>query len=135
MTAFRHFLRNVRDVHSRKPVLVNTATFCLLYAAGDISQQTLRQTDNYDFANTARVTVAGGGFGGPFYHYWYKFLDSCLPGTTPKTIVKKVLFDQAVAGIFGTFMFYAGTNSDIYTFILLPNLIQDSSFIRPKWKS
>ena len=89
---------------------------CLLYAAGDISQQTIRQTDNYDFTNTARVTAAGGGFGGPFYYYWYKFLDSCLPGTTPKTIVKKVLFDQAVAGIFGTFMFYTGTNTDVYTF-------------------
>ena len=114
-------LHYMKDVHSRKPILVNTAMFCLLYAAGDISQQTIRQMDNYDFANTASVAAAGGGFGGPFYYYWYKFLDSCLPGTTPRIIAKKVLLDQAVAGIFRTFVFYTGINTDNYTFILLPH--------------
>ena len=89
---------------------MNTATFSLLYAAGDISQQTMRQTEKYDFTNTMRVSAAGGGFGGPFYYYWYKFLDGCLPGITAKTIVKKIVCDQAVAGILGTFVFYTGMN-------------------------
>ena len=41
---------------------MNTTSFCLLYAAGDISQQTIIRKPKYDFENTARVSVAGGAF-------------------------------------------------------------------------
>jgi protein Mpv17 len=34
---------------------------------------------------------------GVLNHYWYALLDSKLPGTTAKTIIKKILLDQSIA--------------------------------------
>lgn len=106
--ASRKFVSYLRDLHARRPVIINTAAFSLLYAAGDVSQQTITQKPKYDLENTARIAAVGGGFGGPFYYYWYRYLDRRIPATTAKAIIKKLACDQAVAGICGTFIFYTG---------------------------
>ena len=108
----------IKQLHARRPIVMNTTTFCLLYAVGDISQQTITRKPKYDFENTARVSAARGFFGGPFYYYWYKVLDGRFPGTNGRTILKKLACDQAVAGIFGTFMFYTGSISFASNFFL-----------------
>ncbi len=98
----------LKQFHSRRPVLANTLTFGFLYAAGDLSQQTITRRAQYDVGNMARVSVAGGGFGGPFYVYWYRFLDRRLSGPGVKILCQKLVVDQAVAGVLGTIVFFTG---------------------------
>lgn len=44
---------------------------------------------------------------GVFCHFWYKLLDSKLPGRSFNLVVKKVLVDQLVASPIVIFLFFA----------------------------
>lgn len=44
---------------------------------------------------------------GVFCHFWYKFLDSRLPGRTFGVVAKKVLVDQLIASPIVITMFFA----------------------------
>lgn len=44
---------------------------------------------------------------GVFCHFWYKFLDSRLPGRTFGLVAKKVLIDQMIASPIVIAMFFA----------------------------
>lgn len=44
---------------------------------------------------------------GVFCHYWYKLLDSKLPGRNFKMVAKKVLVDQTIASPIVIFLFFA----------------------------
>jgi hypothetical protein len=52
------------------------------------------------------MATVGATFFGPFYFVWYRALDRILPGTAVRTIVRKVVADQAVAGIIGLIAFF-----------------------------
>ena len=51
---------------------------------------------DYDLALVGRYALLGSTVFPTFLFYWYKFLDARLVGTAAKTIVTKVLVDQAV---------------------------------------
>ena len=95
-------------LYSRYPVAGNVLVYGGLYSAGDVSQQTLLREPKYDWANASRVGLVGATVFGPFYHFWYRYLDRLLPGKAKFTIVKKLTVDQGVAGILGVFIFYTG---------------------------
>jgi len=45
----------------------------------------------------------------PLYILWYNFLDKKVPGTTGRSLIKKIALDQIAAGMFGTCIFFIGT--------------------------
>ena len=45
---------------------------------------------------------------GPMSHVWYKILDGYLPATNLKTVAKKIVVDQAVAGPIFCSAFFMG---------------------------
>ncbi len=108
---FSHF----RRLYVRHPVVANALLYTGLYSAGDVSQQTILRRPRYDWANVSRIGLVGGCFFGPSYHYWYRYLDKMLPGTARRTIVRKLLADQGIAGIIGIAVFYIGES---YFFII-----------------
>ena len=44
----------------------------------------------------------------PLYVTWYNALEKFIPGTATKTVIKKILVDQFVAGALGTCLFFVG---------------------------
>lgn len=100
------FVKSVGSLYTRRPVMFNMCMYGTLYAAGDVSQQTIMRRPQYNWQNTGNLATVGAGFFGPFYFYWYKFLDAMLPGKLVTTIVKKVLIDQAIAGVIGLSAFF-----------------------------
>ena len=77
-----------------------------LYGAGDISQQTIRGREEYDWRSCARIAFVGATFFAPFNFFWYKMLDRHLPGTRVKTVLRKILLDQLIAGSVGITVFF-----------------------------
>ena len=100
-------LRQVGRVYRRHPMISNMGLYGSLYFLGDLSQQTICGCPP-DLQSATRVAAVGAGIFGPFYTYWYKFLDSRLPGAAVRTVAKKVVIDQMVAGLAGVYLFYVG---------------------------
>ncbi|CAG9808500.1 unnamed protein product [Chironomus riparius] len=71
-----------------------------LSSVGDIIEQNLeiyrKEIHKYDIIRS-RNMAASGLTVGVFCHFWYKVLDSRMPGRTFKMVMKKVLVDQMVA--------------------------------------
>ncbi|GAB1601567.1 mpv17 2 [Argonauta hians] len=92
----------VKKIFAKYLLLTNTATCGGLLALGDAVTQKFEHwgqdptTFKHDWARTGRMFTVGL-FMGPPTHFWYSFLDKMLVGKTGKTVVKKILADQAVA--------------------------------------
>ncbi|KAF6035222.1 MPV17L [Bugula neritina] len=50
--------------------------------------------------------IVGGLVLSPLYILWYNFLDKKVPGTTGRSLIKKIALDQIAAGMFGTCIFF-----------------------------
>ncbi|XP_064618149.1 mpv17-like protein [Liolophura sinensis] len=99
-----------RKVFLRYPMIGNMLICGTMYGSGDLSQQTIRKCEKYDFRSTARVAAVACVFFGPIYFKWYKFLDKLIKGKTPKDIVFKVILDQAVVAPPCICIFYIATS-------------------------
>lgn len=47
---------------------------------------------------------------GPAHHYYYLYLDKCLPKTTLKTVMTKIMWDQMFASPLTIMGFFFGLN-------------------------
>ena len=113
-------LRAASSLYSRRPVACNMAMYGVLYSSAEISQQTIRKKRKYDWDSAGRMATMGATFYGPFYYYWYRFLDAMLPGRRYITILKKVALDQSVAGVIGLSVFFTCKLVTIIIFIFIP---------------
>ncbi len=80
------------------PVLTKACTSFTGFTAGDaLAQKFVEPADApYDYKRTAKLATFGFLFHGPAGHHFYRFLDSKLAGTAPKTVVTKVFIDQTM---------------------------------------
>ena len=92
----------------RRLFLINIGTACSLYTLGDLLQQKIERKKRIDWRRTARMATMGLACLGPLNHNWYIFLDKILPGTTVRTVTKKVLVDILVMGPVFLVSFYTG---------------------------
>ena len=92
----------------RRLFLINIGTACSLYTLGDLLQQKIERKKRIDWRRTARMATMGLACLGPLNHNWYIFLDKILPGTTVRTVTKKVLVDILVMGPVFLVSFFTG---------------------------
>merc|ERR1712232_141855 len=101
-TEYNHIL-------SKKPLLTKALTSLIGFTIGDLLAQNLISRDEnkpYDPFRTLRLASFGFLLHGTTGHYFYKFLDSKLPGTRLLTVTKKVFIDQLLWNpIFGSLFF------------------------------
>lgn len=90
---------------------VGNAVFytCLLTSADFVCQKIqFGILSNYDWERTGRMATMGFFYYGPISTFVYNNLDRILPGTGPRIVFKKLLFDQFVFTCISTVIFYAG---------------------------
>ena len=97
--------RALSKFFGKHPFLTNCATFGGLYVSAEMSQQYLQyllSSETQDFAlqwpSVLRYAVLGFVAFPPIVYNWYKWLDATLPGSSKKTVVKKMMLDQFVLG-------------------------------------
>jgi len=91
-------------------LITNVVTAGAMGWAADAIAQTVEKKyshskdTSWDYTRTRNMTIISTSFG-PLVYYWYKFLDTKFPGTTPQIIVKKVAVDLMIAPIwYGLFI-------------------------------
>ncbi|XP_047338005.1 PXMP2/4 family protein 4-like [Impatiens glandulifera] len=89
-----------------RPVLTKSVTSCLIYAAADLSSQTICET-SYDFSRTLRMGMYGLFISGSTLHYWYNFMSRILPKRNTMASLKKMFLGQAVYGPIMTAVFFS----------------------------
>ena len=104
--------RSLKTVFQSKSVAKDMTYLGVLYGAAEVSQQmfigearpktfdddpSAPRADKLDLAGVKNVALFGASVAAPFFHFWYRFLDTRFVGTTPLTIAKKVVLDQLVA--------------------------------------
>ncbi|KAH3697212.1 hypothetical protein DPMN_084702 [Dreissena polymorpha] len=108
MSKFQEF---TKKLFSKYMLATNTATTCALLGLGDYIVQNIERLDHkdakYDFHRTGRMMSMGFLYG-PMSHVWYKILDGYLPATNLRTVAKKIVVDQAVAGPIFCSAFFMG---------------------------
>uniref|UniRef100_A0A9L0QZV2 MPV17 mitochondrial inner membrane protein like n=1 Tax=Equus caballus TaxID=9796 RepID=A0A9L0QZV2_HORSE len=92
---------------SRYPWPTNVLLYSALFSAGDAVQQRLRGGPA-DWRQTRRVATVAVAFHGNFNYVWLRLLERALPGRAPRTVLAKVLCDQALGGPVAISAFYAG---------------------------
>ncbi|XP_017462692.1 PREDICTED: mpv17-like protein 2 [Rhagoletis zephyria] len=94
----------VREIHKRafsnKFLLITNVSISLgLSTAGDLLEQHYEiyrgDIKEWDQRRTANMGISGMGVGA-ICHYWYKFLDSRMPGRTIGIVMKKIVLDQFI---------------------------------------
>ncbi|XP_047570062.1 mpv17-like protein isoform X2 [Lutra lutra] len=103
-------LRAVR----RYPWPTNVLLYAALFSAGDALQQRLRGGPA-DWQQTRRVATVAVTFHANFNYVWLRLLERALPGRAPRTVLAKVLCDQAIGGPVAVSAFYA-ERSDVLAF-------------------
>ena len=111
-------LRQVGRAYRRHPVICNVGLYGSLYFLGDLSQQTICRCPERNFQSARQVACVGAGVFGPFYYYWYRYLDGKVPGNAAKAVVKKMVLDQMVAGAGCVYIFYVGRSSFYMIFVI-----------------
>ena len=91
----------------RYPWPTNVLLYAALFSAGDALQQRLRGGPA-DWQQTRRVATVAVTFHANFNYVWLRLLERALPGRAPRTVLAKVLCDQAIGGPVAVSAFYAG---------------------------
>jgi len=94
-------------IFKRHLLFANTCISCAIDGLGDYLEQKLEGVEHVDKHRTARFASLGLVFG-PWEHYWYRLLDTWLPGRAAKMVVRKVLLDEFVMSPFEYVVFYVG---------------------------
>ncbi|XP_034526232.1 mpv17-like protein isoform X3 [Ailuropoda melanoleuca] len=98
----------------RYPWPTNVLLYAALFSAGDALQQRLRGGPA-DWQQTRRVATVAVTFHANFNYVWLRLLERALPGRAPRTVLAKVLCDQAIGGPVAVSAFYA-ERSDVLAF-------------------
>ena len=89
-------------------LLINTGTCSVIYIAGDVAQQKMRdREESLDHNRLLRMATLGTCMG-PVNHYWYVMLDRLFCGVSGTIIAKKVCLDQLIMAPICCALFYAG---------------------------
>jgi len=95
--------------------ITNTITGGALFVIGDTIEQNIEIfrgkhiKNEFDWDRLRRIGTIGI-LEGPTHHYFYKYLDTLLPGKTPATVAKKIFFDQAIGSPFFAIQFFVGVS-------------------------
>ncbi|KAL6517482.1 hypothetical protein OROMI_033183 [Orobanche minor] len=83
-----------------RPVSTKCITSALIYAAADISSQTIvkEKSEGYDPVRTLRVAGYGLVILGPSVHYWYNFMSRVYPKRDLMSTLKKMALGQTTYG-------------------------------------
>ncbi|OZJ02538.1 hypothetical protein BZG36_04143, partial [Bifiguratus adelaidae] len=96
---------------SRRPILVQSLSTSLLFAAGDIiAQQAVERRSQHDFSRTGRLGLFGGLVAGPALANWYRYLDRVIQMEPVKALFTRVALDQILFApcFIGTFFTVQG---------------------------
>ena len=91
----------------RYPWPANVLLYAGFFSGGDALQQLLRGGPA-DWQHTQHVATVAVAFHANFNYVWLRLLERALPGRAPRTILAKVLCDQALGGPVYVSTFYAG---------------------------
>ncbi|KAG6652573.1 PXMP2/4 family protein 4-like isoform X2 [Carya illinoinensis] len=91
------------------PVLTKSVTSALIYAAADLSSQTLSlpSTETFDFVRTLRMAGYGMLILGPSLHFWFNFMSKLFPKRDLFSTLKKMVMGQALYGPTMTAVFFS----------------------------
>ncbi|GIL58952.1 hypothetical protein Vafri_13955 [Volvox africanus] len=99
---------------SRRPVLTQMATSCLLWGCGDVLAQRVveqRRISDVDARRVACTAAFGAAFMGPVGHFWYQQLDvvcaKLLAAGSPSFLAAKLIADTVIMGPLYVVAFYA----------------------------
>ncbi|KAI3445903.1 hypothetical protein Pfo_002568 [Paulownia fortunei] len=83
-----------------RPIATKCITASLIYAAADISSQTIvmETMEQYDLMRTLRMAGYGMLILGPSVHYWYNFMSRVFPKRDLLSTFKKMALGQTVYG-------------------------------------
>lgn len=98
------FLRNPLYWYVQKldthPFTTKIITSGMISGSGDLLCQYLNESDsnvrNYDWRRSLRFGILGSFLVAPTVHVWYGFLMTRLPGTSVKSIAKRLFCDQGL---------------------------------------
>lgn len=91
----------------RYPWPANVLLYAGFFSGGDALQQLLRGGPP-DWQHTRHVATVAVAFHANLNYVWLSLLERALPGRAPRTILAKVLCDQALGGPVYVSTFYAG---------------------------
>lgn len=94
-----------RVLFGRYLLVTNTVASGLLDAVGDVLEQRLERVSPHDTPRTLRMGTVGLLLG-PVDHFWYRLLDSRMPGRRSSIVAKKVAVDTIVFGPVAIVLFY-----------------------------
>eukprot|EP01114_Cavostelium_apophysatum_P008948 TRINITY_DN22019_c0_g1_i1.p1 TRINITY_DN22019_c0_g1~~TRINITY_DN22019_c0_g1_i1.p1 ORF type:complete len:207 (+),score=22.14 TRINITY_DN22019_c0_g1_i1:97-717(+) len=80
----------------RRPLVTKCVSGGTLMAIADFLSQNLEKKEQYDWARVARMACVATFITTPPLHFYFKFLDRKLPGTTMPITLKKLAIDQMV---------------------------------------
>nr|XP_020727882.1 mpv17-like protein isoform X2 [Odocoileus virginianus texanus] len=98
----------------RYPWPANILLYAGFFSGGDALQQLLRG-GQADWQHTQHVATVAMTFHANFNYVWLRLLERALPGRAPRTILAKVLCDQALGGPVYVSTFYTEW-SDVLAF-------------------
>ncbi|XP_076043286.1 mpv17-like protein [Oratosquilla oratoria] len=93
----------LKNLMNSKPLMRDMVVYGSLYMGAEFSQQFMLknivkdpQHKNYNIESVGRYAFFGIAWYPVIYHYWYKWLDAQLPGTSAAVVCIKSLVDQFV---------------------------------------
>ncbi|KAL4034324.1 hypothetical protein IC575_007458 [Cucumis melo] len=99
------YLRKV-DTH---PFITKSITASLIYAAADLTSQTitLSSSGSFDLIRTTRMAAYGLLILGPSQHLWFNFMSTISPSRDLFSTFRKIFLGQAVYGPIITSVFFS----------------------------
>ncbi|CAL1398978.1 unnamed protein product [Linum trigynum] len=96
------------DMVKSRPILTKSVTASFVYAAADLSSQTLSKTssESYDLVRTSRMAGYGLLILGPSLHFWFNFVSRMFPKRDVMATLKKMAMGQAIYGPIMTVVFF-----------------------------
>ena len=82
------------DLLESNPLPTKLITSGVISFSGDLLSQTLFSQEAFDISRCIRYTTAGTLLVGPTLHYWYRYLNRVIPGTSLVVNLKRLIFDQ-----------------------------------------
>lgn len=113
-----------KKAFSKKYLLATNLTLSIsLSGIGDIIEQNYeimnKEIEELNFKRTKNMCISGLTLG-LVCHYWYQGLDRCLPGSTLRMVMKKLVADQFIASpiciatFFLTLGYLEGTSKEVF---------------------
>ena len=131
----KNLLLRCKALYDRHPFLSTSGLYFCIYGGGELSTQSIRhalgndvteqhldvihrpeegedtsmiRNKSYNWRTAACVGIVGAVYFAPFSLWWYRWLDRFLPGVDKRSVAKKIILNQLVAGLPSIPIFYGG---------------------------